>query len=436
MSIINLKVSNFKSIDNLDLSLEDFNVIIGTNASGKSNFVQIFKFISNIALFGLDNAISMQGGLNYLININKDSPVVFSLDITSKPDRSFKITTSKKNKFIGTKINEVNYKFALKVNKEKNEYKIIKDNLNLKCNFFELRHRMETEKIMNRLTKPFKIMGNLKEVQKISSGEINISKSGKKTLIKVDGPIEGADVIPDYLIRLMSDDSIKDELLIETPISFIPVRWKNIFSTISTFDFDPKLCKRATLITGKSDLEENGENLSIVLKKIIDNKEDREKFLNLLEELMPFISDLEVDSFVDRSIIFKLKEKYSDEYLSASFISDGTINLITLIIALYFEKNMTNNLTIIEEPERNMHPSLISGMVDMMKDASTEKQIIITTHNPELLKKIGLKNLFLISRDKEGYSKIIKPDEKEEIKLFLKNEIGIEELFIQNLLGF
>ena len=151
---------------------------------------------------------------------------------------------------------------------------------------------------------------------------------------------------------------------------------------------------------------------------------------------MPFISDLEVDNFVDRSIIFKLKEKYSDEYLAASFISDGTINLITLIIALYFEKNTINNLTIIEEPERNMHPSLISGMVDMMKDASIEKQIIITTHNPELLKRIGLESLFLISRDKEGYSKIINPDEKEEIKLFLKNDIGIEELFIQNLLGF
>lgn len=436
MTITNLKVSNFKSIDNLDLSLEDFNVIIGTNASGKSNFVQIFKFINNIALFGLDNAISMQGGLSYLININKDSPAVFSLDITSKPDRPFKITTNKKKKLIGTKINEVTYKFALSVNKEKNSYKIVKDNLKLKCTFYELKYIKETEKIMNRLTEPSKIRGNIVEDKKITDGEINISKSGKKTLINVDGPIEGIDVLPDYLIRMMNDESIKNELLIETPISFIPVRWKNIFSSISTFDFDPKLCKRATLITGKSKLEENGENLSIVLKKIIDDEEDREKFLNLLAELMPFVSDLEVDSFVDRSIIFKLKEKYSDEYLAASFISDGTINLITLIIALYFERNVTNNLTIIEEPERNMHPSLISGMVDMMKDASRDKQIMITTHNPELLKKMNLENLFLISRDKEGYSRIIKPNEKEEIKLFLENEIGIEELFIQNLLGF
>jgi predicted ATPase len=92
-------------------------------------------------------------------------------------------------------------------------------------------------------------------------------------------------------------------------------------------------------------------------------------------------------------------------------------------------------LVIIEEPERNIHPYLISKVVNMMKDASKKKQIVITTHNPEILKHADLNDILLISRDKDGFSTISRPIEKEEIKKFLENEIGIEELYVQNLLG-
>ncbi|MDO9098640.1 MAG: AAA family ATPase, partial [Candidatus Methanoperedens sp.] len=134
----------------------------------------------------------------------------------------------------------------------------------------------------------------------------------------------------------------------------------------------------------------------------------------------------------DRSLIFKLREIYSEnQYLPASFLSDGTIYITALIIALYFD---SKPIIIIEEPERNIHPYLISRLVNMMKEVSEEKQIIVTTHNPEVIKHAGLENIYLVSRDKEGFSTISKPSEKEEVKIFLENEMGIEELYIQNLL--
>jgi predicted ATP-dependent endonuclease of OLD family len=69
-----------------------------------------------------------------------------------------------------------------------------------------------------------------------------------------------------------------------------------------------------------------------------------------------------------------------------------------------------------------------------MKDASIKKQIIVTTHNPEMVKNADLENILLVSRDKDGFSTISRPAEKEEVKTFLKNEIGIEDLYVQNLL--
>ena len=62
MAIKSIEVSNFKSFDRLKVEFGQFNCIVGPNASGKSNFVQILKFLHDIATDGLDNAISLQGG--------------------------------------------------------------------------------------------------------------------------------------------------------------------------------------------------------------------------------------------------------------------------------------------------------------------------------------------------------------------------------------
>ena len=59
-----LKVENFKSFKNLDLTFKQFNVVIGANASGKSNFVQIFNFLKDIREHGLDSACPCKVELN------------------------------------------------------------------------------------------------------------------------------------------------------------------------------------------------------------------------------------------------------------------------------------------------------------------------------------------------------------------------------------
>ena len=155
-------------------------------------------------------------------------------------------------------------------------------------------------------------------------------------------------------------------------------------------------------ITGKTELEEDGSNLAIVLKTIIDDKDKSEIFSTLMNDILPFINVIKVDkSKEDNSFIMKLKETCSNDFFPAHLISDGTINMTALITALYFEDKP---LIIVEEPERNIHPHLISKLVAMVNEASEMKQIIITTHNPEMLKHLPLESLLLISRDSNSFS--------------------------------
>ncbi len=417
MAIRKIKITNFKSFKELEIELGKFNVLIGANASGKSNFVQIFEFLRDIANSGLNNAVSMQGGVEYLRNVNVGASENFSLKVVS--DRKFGLLGGRpKEGFTGIEIYETIYEFALKFRKRGLGFEIAKDNLTLKCNFV----RLEKQK------------KKIEENEIIGQGEIILSR-GANGKVKTDlhkpeeVPIEKDDIYPLFLREEKLSDST---LLLQSSFFFLPPL-KEIFSDISVYDFDPKLPKKATPITGKVELEEDGSNLSIVLKNITENEEKKRKLFNLVKDLLPFISNLDVEKFADKSLLFKLQEIYfKNQYLPASLISDGTINITALIVALYFENKP---LTIIEEPERNIHPHLISKLVDMMKDASQKKQIIVTTHNPEMVKYAGLDNILLVSRDETGFSTVSRPVDKEGVKTFLANEIGIEELYIQDLLG-
>jgi predicted ATP-dependent endonuclease of OLD family len=304
----------------------------------------------------------------------------------------------------------------LKFENNGTHFKIAKDILTQKCKFVQLEIR-ENEII---------------EKGEIGRGKLVRSVIGEKPKIKLHKP-EEIDVQVSDIIPFSRYDKFPPNTLLAQTASFFMAHHRNFFYDILIYDFDPKLPKKAAPITGKAELEENGSNLSIILRNILSDKEKKRKFFNLVNDLLPFISNLDVEKSADTSLLLKLQEIYHENrYLHASFISDGTINITALIVALYFEKK---DLTIIEEPERNIHPSLISRVVDMMKDASHNKQIILTTHNPEIVKHAGLENLLFISRNKKGFSFISRPGDKKEIQTFLKNEIGIEELFLQNLLG-
>jgi len=417
MKIRKLKLHNFKTFKELDVALNDFNVIIGANASGKSNFVNIFKFLRDIKNHGMKNALSMQGGFEYLTNIgNQDDPM--TLEVISECQSKRILSKKIDSDMIGIKINEVLYEFILKKANEK-KISIQKDQLTCKCKFV-------------RLIKE----DGIREKEEFGNGQITYSiKNGKSQLelnLPEDVSFEKDDFIPQFFIE---DIFPPNSLLLETHIPYIliPTQFDQSFADISIFDIDSKLSKKAVPITGKTELEEDGSNLAIVLKDLVEDKEKKRMFLNLVKDLLPFVKDLDTKKLPDKSLLLELKENYFPDYsLPAFMLSEGTIEIITLIIALYFEENP---IIIIEEPERNIHPTLISKIIEMLKEASKNRQIIITTHNPEIVKYCELKDILLISRNTEGFSSIIKPEKNEAVLTFLENEIGIEELYLQNLLG-
>ncbi len=416
MTIKRIMVSNFKSFDEINLDLSNFSVLIGANASGKSNFIQVFRFLRDLADFGLESAILMQSGTEYFRNLNIGSSKNFSIEITCGIHEPYVVAERE----LEVEGYEATYGFTLKFLGVR-RFEVVEEKLLQKCNFYR---------------RPEKGKGRR---EKLGEGKIVSNRKGTEVKISFRPPkgvkIDQKDILQVYVTRqlITSAKMTPKALFSENPYLFTVGRsLKNNMSNISTYDFDPRLSKKAQAITGKAELQEDGSNIAIVLKNIMRSGNKRRRLFNLLRDTLPFIADLGIKTFVDKSLLFTLRESYSGKrFLPASLLSDGTINVAALTIALYFEEKP---LVIIEEPERNVHPYLISKIVNMMQEASKRTQVICTTHNPEIIKHVDLKDILLVSRAKDGFSCISRPVEKEEIKLFLKKEMGIEELYIRNLL--
>lgn len=57
-----IKISGFKSIDRLSLSMRKINILIGANGAGKTNFISLFNFLGNLSRGKLKSYVEVEGG--------------------------------------------------------------------------------------------------------------------------------------------------------------------------------------------------------------------------------------------------------------------------------------------------------------------------------------------------------------------------------------
>lgn len=423
MRIKYIHVKNFKSFNDEIINLENLNILLGANAAGKSNTVSIIRFINHIVQYGLDDAICLLGGINYAINsiIGKEEPIYikFILDVS---DEKWIRTINRKEGY-ALWLETIESEFEIIPHKRGLGYKIGKEILNIGYKACSV--NIEKEKKTYKKSELNYIISYQRVAKKIKYIIKDETKYTDKKLIN------GMD--SDFLVRVINEESKEREELILHRLGFIMPPMFNGNDFIKIYDFDSRLMKTASSITSKRGLEEDGSNIANVLQSILKNKNEKSKLLNLLCDSLPFVEQIDVQNNVDKSVSYRIKETYNSKTFYSNFLSDGTVNILALILALYFEKS--SGIIIIEEPERNLHPRLMSKIVEMAKDVSKEKQIIITTHNPEIVKYSDLESVFFAQRTTEGYTKISKPIDNIVVRNFIESDLGFEDLFIKDLLG-
>lgn len=426
MKITKLIVENFKSFDRVEFSetsqkLGNVNILVGSNASGKSNFRAIFEFFKEIKKSGIEKVVKQKfGGFDKIKNFNTNKDYIFIEIETFRIEKH--LNTFDVNYGMDVILQNINYQLTLSQNTDKKL--LIQEKISFHTRT-EL-HDLGTNEIFDLHTPYISGIEN-------HEGKFSVFSNGEE--VKILKPTEtrrefGKMLTEEFVENL--NKNYPNKSILEYEGVFIPA---DIFD-FGIYDFEPKLAKGARIDMNTEILDKNGENLSLIIKDILQNQ-DKEQFIADVKYILDFVENIELESF-GNLIDLKVKEKNNKISTESSLLSEGTISMIAMVVALYYQKN---DIIFIEEPERCIHPSLIDVLVERFYEVAEEhdnfynKQVFITTHSPEILKQLQSKeDLYIFLRNENNHSEISRPIDKKLVKDFLENDLDLDTLFVDNLL--
>lgn len=167
-------------------------------------------------------------------------------------------------------------------------------------------------------------------------------------------------------------------------------------------------------------LDEDMRNLAQVLKAWRD-RGDQPSFHRLLEVMKAFYEptrDIDVE-LLGTHLRIMIKEENLSSRTPGTRLSDGTLRWLALLTVLL--DPTPPPVICIEEPELGLHPDAIHTLADLLVDASTRTQLIVTTHSDTLLDAFtDTPDVVCVCEKIEGSTSIRRLD-KEQLKIWLKD---------------
>jgi predicted ATPase len=346
-----LRLENFLSYgpEGVQLELEPLNILIGQNASGKSNIIQAIELLraapSNITI-----PIIQGGGVEEWLY--KGEAQMPTAGIAASVD-----------------------------------YPVTDDQLHHLASFTAINQRFRiVDEAIESATggKRHDIPGIYYSYQRgepAVATRVNVVRGNENfpTLQWAERPISG--IKPDLSILSQRNDPE-----VYPPLNYLAEQYQSI-KIYRGFNFDgPNSMRRAQQPDLPTDfLEEDGRNLSLVLNDL----QYRGGLDIIVEKLKAVYEDVESINVrvAGGTVQTFLRERGMSSPIPAARLSDGTLRYLCLLTILYHPTPPP--LICLEEPEIGLHPDLISGLAEMLKEASQRTQIIVTTHSDLLVSKFS-----------------------------------------------
>jgi predicted ATPase len=144
--------------------------------------------------------------------------------------------------------------------------------------------------------------------------------------------------------------------------------------------------------TGKVDdndfLRPDGSNLASFLYYLREKEEVSYSLIRrTVQRVAPFFDDFRLQPLRLKPDDIKLewKHKNSDQYFDASSLSDGTLRFIALATLFLQGKDHLPSVVLVDEPELGLHPYAITMLASLIRQASKDTQVIVSTQSSLLL---------------------------------------------------
>lgn len=195
------------------------------------------------------------------------------------------------------------------------------------------------------------------------------------------------------------------------------------------------LVKQVHGINDNEYLRDDARNLAAFLYRLKQHHESHYKrIVKTIQLVAPFFGDFHLRPTVDNKEKIQLEwtEAGQDIPFSASALSDGTLRFICLATVLMQPEEFVPAAILIDEPELGLHPFAITVLAGLMKSASQQHQLIVSTQSVELVNEFDAEDL--IVADKHAKASILRRLDTEALHEWLQ-DYNLGDLWKKNLLG-
>lgn len=169
--------------------------------------------------------------------------------------------------------------------------------------------------------------------------------------------------------------------------------FRPVFDALSTMGFyniSPTKIRELQAPDPGELLDREGTNLASVLDRLgRANPVVKQRIEEYLARVVPGIEGMgpihvgHMETIEFRQRVVGAKEPWR---FPAINMSDGTLRALAVLTALFqFGERKTARLIGIEEPETALHPAAAGLLLDCLREGARERQVVITTHSPDLL---------------------------------------------------
>lgn len=350
-SLTRVRLRNYRSIAKADVRLGDLLFLVGPNGAGKSNFLDALRLLSESLQTSLDQALRSRGGISEVRRRSTGHPTHFGIDLDFRGPHS-----------------SGSYKF---------------------------------------------------EVGAVQGGGFSVTR--EECSVHTTG--KGSSRQGHFKIR---DGALLDSSEPVMPpaskhrLSLVAAAGLDIFKPvyeglagINVFSINPDAMRAPQAPDTGEFLQRDGSNIASVMHRLEDGARSRiEEYLQHIVPGMRGVSRKDLGNW--ETLTFTQDVQGSDHpwHFSAQSVSDGTLRSLGVLVSLFADSGHTLSTVGIEEPETALHPAAAGVLLDALRDASERRQVVITSHSPDLLDRddFRLDELYAV-RSERGETRIGPLDE-------------------------
>ena len=377
--ITSLRLVNFKNVADETLRVGPFTVIVGANASGKSNIRDAFRFLHGIGRgdtlaeifggkYGAGGQVEwagIRGAMNEIIRFGQPS---FSLQVNVE-DLTYTIAVGRDETRDGA-------------------FRVMREELEFGWRTIYTSHPGLGDPVHDQGDD----MHLLLRMEKTRTQR----KYGDRIMVRPDQPA---------LTQIQEHKNVlRDHKEIAERIA-------QVLGKMRFLDLDPSRM-REPAFPGQTVLGDRGERLPTVLRAICEDRRRKETLVEWIDELTPMdVHDFEFPTDPSGRVQIVLREA-NDRRVSAYAASDGTLRFLAMLAALLGPNPA--GLYFFEEIDSGIHAARQWLLLELIEKQTAKQgiQVVTTTHSPDLLTVMNddtFRNASVVCRLEEADDAIIRP---------------------------